>query len=188
MKAILISFDRWLFHLINGVWTCSLFNHVMPLITDFHKILWVRFFLLPLIIAVWIWKRRKEALKTILILVLVAGATDLTAHRIIKPLVGRLRPPLSGIPVILRAPYGGRLSFPSNHAANMFAAALVLSEVYPVFSAFFYAAAFIVSYSRVYVGVHYPLDVIGGALLGSLIAFLGMLAAREVGLFKRPIT
>ncbi len=185
MKKILVSFDHHLFHLINGVWTSSWMNHLMPMITDFHKILWVRFILLPLLIAFWIWKRRGEALKIILVLGLVAGATDLTAHKIIKPLVGRLRPPLVGIPVVVRAPYGGRLSFPSNHAANMFAAATVLSEAYPTFAAFFYSTALIVSYSRVYVGVHFPLDVIGGALLGWAIAFLGILAAREAGIFKR---
>lgn len=184
MKSILVALDHWIFHLINGVWTCSLFDHTLPVITDFHKILWVRFVLLPLIVAIWIWKRRGEALKVILVLGLVAGATDLVAHRVIKPWVGRLRPPLSGIPVILRAPYGGKLSFPSNHAANMFAAAEVLSAAYPVLSAFFYSAAVIISYSRVYVGVHFPLDVIGGALLGLLIAFLGIKAARQAGLLK----
>jgi undecaprenyl-diphosphatase len=187
MSAILISFDHRIFHLINGVWTNSWMNSLMPVITDFHKILWVRFVLLPLVIAIWIWKRRGEALKVILVLALVAGATDLAAHRIIKPLVGRLRPPLAGIPVVLRAPFGGSLSFPSNHAANMFAAATVLSEAYPVFTAFFYSTAAIVSYSRIYVGVHFPLDVIGGALLGWLIAFLGIIAARRAGIIKRRV-
>ena len=186
MREIILSFDRYLFHIINGVLVCRPLDYAMPTITDFHKISLVRFLLLPAIVLFWIWKRKKEALKVILVLGIVAGFTDLIAHRIIKPLVGRLRPPLSGIPVIVRAPYGGKLSFPSNHAANMFAAAAVLSAAYPSLTPLFYCAAVIVSYSRVYVGVHYPLDVIGGAVLGSLIAFIAIRAARKTGVFPQP--
>ncbi len=185
MREIIVSLDRYLFHIINGVLVCRPLDYVMPTITDFHKISLVRFVLLPAIILFWIWKRKGEALRVILVLGIVAGLTDLIAYRIVKPLVGRLRPPLAGIPVTLRAPFGGKLSFPSNHAANMFAAAAVLSAAYPALTPFFYSAAVIVSYSRVYVGVHYPFDVIGGAVLGSLIAFVIIRAARKTGIFQQ---
>jgi membrane-associated phospholipid phosphatase len=57
-------------------------------------------------------------------------------------------------------------SFPSGHAATSFAAATVLSFAWPRWAPAFYLLALAIGFSRVYVGVHYPLDIVGGALLG----------------------
>jgi len=61
-------------------------------------------------------------------------------------------------------------SFPSSHATNMFAAAALFAMFFPKGSRYYFGFAALVAYSRVYVGVHYPFDVFGGALLGVAIS------------------
>jgi undecaprenyl-diphosphatase len=69
---------------------------------------------------------------------------------------------------LVHAPHGG--SFPSGHAASSFACATILALAVPRFAAAFYLLAAAIAWSRVYNGVHYPLDVLGGAVLGVLVA------------------
>ena len=63
-------------------------------------------------------------------------------------------------------------SFPSGHAASSFAAAPTISRLWPGGRAVVWVLAILVSVSRIYVGVHYPLDVIGGAILGIVSAWI----------------
>jgi undecaprenyl-diphosphatase len=69
-------------------------------------------------------------------------------------------------------------SFPSGHAATSFAAATVLSVARPRWAPAFYLLALAIGFSRVYVGVHYPLDIVGGAVLGIGVATALRLLAR----------
>ena len=171
--------DHWLFHQVNQVWTCSFLDKTMPVVTDLQKVRLVAFGVAPAALAYWVYRRGREAAKAILMLALVIGLTDSVAHRVVKPYFHRTRPQKAGVETVLRtAPMSG-LSFPSIHAANCFAGATFLSLVEPATAPWVFGVAVVVAYSRVYVGVHFPLDVTGGALLGLAIGGLAGWAFRR---------
>jgi undecaprenyl-diphosphatase len=101
--------------------------------------------------------------------VLAVAVADWAATGL-KALIDRPRPPLryAEPKTLVPLPHDG--SFPSGHAATSFAAATMLSFASPRLAPFLFLLAAAISFSRVYVGVHYPLDVIGGAVLGVLVA------------------
>ena len=88
----------------------------------------------------------------------------------IKTLVTRDRPSLRYAAPKVLVPVPHDHSFPSGHAATSFAGATVLAFAFPRLAPALVLLAAAVAFSRVYVGVHYPLDVIGGAALGVLVA------------------
>jgi membrane-associated phospholipid phosphatase len=106
---------------------------------------------------------------TLVLTVIAIAVADWSATGI-KALVDRPRPPdRYGEPKTL-VPVPHDASFPSGHAATSFAAATMLSFAFPRLAPALLFLAAAVAFSRVYVGVHYPLDVVGGAALGALVA------------------
>jgi undecaprenyl-diphosphatase len=98
---------------------------------------------------------------------LVAGAlvpTSLCANAVLKRIVRRQRPRLHGLEPLGRAP--STPSFPSGHAATSFTAAVAIGAVAPCTRTPLVAAAILMSLTRPYLGVHYPSDVLAGAVLG----------------------
>jgi undecaprenyl-diphosphatase len=121
-------------------------------------------------------------------LTVVAIATADWCAIALKAVSDRARPPLRYPEPKTLVPVPHDHSFPSGHAATSFAAATMLSFAFPRLAPALYVLAAAVAFSRVYVGVHYPLDVIGGAALGVLVAIaLRLLVrARQRSLGVRP--
>lgn len=174
--------DLALFLRVNRDWTHPWLDAFFPWLTDLNYSRVMVWGALPVALAWWLYAARGRAVRTILAVVLAVGLCDAISHRFIKPNVQRSRPEKAGVSVVLRTRSHGGYSFPSNHAANSFAAATVLAMACPAWRWPAFVIAALVAYSRVYVGVHYPLDVAAGSGLGLLVgALIGSALLRFFG-------
>ena len=105
-----------------------------------------------------------------LLLTVVAIALSDWSATGLKALFDRERPPFRYPQPKALVPVPHDASFPSGHAATSFAGATILAFAFPRLAPILYVLAAAVAFSRVYVGVHYPLDVMGGAVLGVVVA------------------
>ena len=117
--------------------------------------------LLIAIIAALYWRR-----PAIFLYVALADLLAAVSSAVLRHAIGRERPPLRFPEPHPLVHVPGNPSFPSGHAATSFACAATLAWLTPFSPVALYALAALIAFSRVYVGVHYPLDVIGGAALG----------------------
>ena len=162
-----LQLDKNLFYILNTKITASFLDFFMPFITTKTNFIEVIIFAWLMI---FIMGTRKDR-KTLIIVVLAVLLSDL-ATDVLKNLIYRVRPCNALADVRILAGCTESFSFPSGHATNVFAAAVYLSYVYSRYLPIFLILAALVAYSRIYVGVHYPLDVIGGAVVGSVGAVL----------------
>ncbi len=179
MPDALLSLDRSVFFLINQTLSNPVFDLILPFLTDLNRMLGGKIFFIGVLLLLLIRGGRKGRI-AVLVLIVTITLSDRLSSFGIKPLVNRERPcqTLEGVRLLTNC--GGGKSFPSSHAVNMTAAAVVLASFYKRWRWGFYAIAGMICYSRPYVGVHYPSDVIGGALIGLCIGWLMVRAERWI--------
>jgi undecaprenyl-diphosphatase len=126
---------------------------------------------------------RAAAWRVLLTLLVAAVLTD----GILKPLVARARPDPNPT-AVMRAlpPAPPTFSLPSGHAATTFGGAVAVTRMWPQGAAVWWTAAILISYSRIYLGHHYPLDVVSGALVG-ILAALWVLGGRHRSTYTRTL-
>ena len=169
MIELLIDLDIKLFNFFNNKISNPIFDLIFPVITDQD------FWTLPMLglIIYLLIARGKVGKISVLLLLIAVGLSDFVSASILKPCFERLRPSHSELEgLILLVNKGGKYGFVSSHAANIFAASTILSFFYIHKKKLCLTIAFLVCYSRVYVGVHFPGDVIFGGTLGYLIAII----------------
>ena len=169
MIDTIVEIDKHMMVFLNKTISNSIFDFMMPIITNQNFLVFSGLILIGYL-AYYGGKRGRI---TIVLLLVAASFSDAICFQVIKPWVGRIRPSHDFYEYInLLVSKGGKYSFPSNHAANSFVFATVLSYFYDRNRTFLYILASTIAFSRVYVGVHYPLDIIIGSIIGYIISWI----------------
>ena len=167
----LLQWDQDLFLLLNGAGT-EIYDSFWVFISSTKSALPLFIYIIFLLIK----KHGKSFWQGLLIILIVVSLADLSSVHAFKNVFMRLRPchePELVIQIRLLVSKGGLYGFVSSHSANFFAIAAIGTSLFSerkYLPYMLYSWATLVAYSRIYVGKHYPLDVLGGAILGVLIA------------------
>ena len=167
MAEYLQNLDTAVFFFINRSLQNPVFDVLMPFVTDLnrHKIVLVIVGVLLLLLAV---KGGRRGVIAVLALAVGIAFSDQLNSSFAKFILERPRPchVLQGVHLLVGC--GSGFSFPSSHAVNNLCGAVILAFFYPRAAGWLFSFAAVVCFSRVYVGVHYPSDVLGGAVVGTV--------------------
>ncbi len=170
----LIRYDIELFFKINGQWHNSFLDWLLPALRN--QYFWSPLYLFTVVFVILNFK--KKGLMWLAFFLINFALTDFISSSLIKPWVGRLRPCADphlahGVRKVVGC--GGPYSFTSSHATNHFGMAMfafiTLFFIPKHWRWLLFLWAFAISYAQIYVGVHFPLDIFCGSLLGCIIGF-----------------
>ena len=188
MIDFLNALDTQLFLFLNGIHSVF-FDEFM--FTFSGKWVWLPFYASLLYLFIRIWK--KDSIWIILALVLCIVFADQIASGILKVWVQRPRPSraeeLDGLVHIVNGYRAGKYGFVSSHASNSFGLALFCSLLFrknKTYAWVLFAWAVLTAYSRIYLGVHYPGDILGGILVGVFAALFCLFLLKKFRLAFLP--
>ena len=168
MIDFLYSIDLSVFYFINSTISNPIFDKFFPFITNV-KNWYLAYIILWSILLIKGGKIGKFASFGIILLII---SSDQISSNLLKNLFERLRPcnALDDVNILVNC--SRSFSFPSSHAVNNFAVAFYFYKLYPKLKWVLFITAALVAFSRPYVGVHYPSDILAGALIGMLIGYI----------------
>ena len=173
--------DQDLFLFLNGIHS-PFWDTLMYWIS--YKFTWVPLYLAALIY--FIYKQKQKAILSIVLVVATIALADQLSVHLFKNVFLRYRPchnlEIQNLIHTVHGHCGGQYGFVSSHAANAFGFAIFTALVIQKrkISYLLILWAIVVSYSRIYLGVHYPADIFGGAILGSSIAIIVALIYKKI--------
>lgn len=174
---MLLNLDLDILYFFNQTLSADWLDSVMIFLTNPRN--WIPVYALASIFLVWKYKWR--GVRIIIAVAVLVGITNTITNVFVKEWIGRPRPCATnalGMPIIdwLRLPCGGRVgwSMPSSHAVNNFAVAMFFTLVIrkKSLTITLFIAAFIVSSTRLFLGLHYPTDIVAGAAMGVAFGFV----------------
>jgi len=183
MWQFIEKIDINLFYMINRGGQNAFFDFFMPVMSNLKN------FYIPLgLLWIYLVVKKSVTCRTVaVVIVLLISFSETVSSRILKPAFDRPRPyhsqshvhlydrmykTWSITPELKKTVTGASYSLPSSHATNIFAAVFFVSFYFRKFWPLFYMIAFLVGYSRVYLGVHFPFDVFVGGIVGTLCGLL----------------
>jgi undecaprenyl-diphosphatase len=176
---VLLAVDRALFVFFNQGVRNWLFDETLPFLTDINQRP-IGMVILALAWLLLLTRGGRPGRIAALLLIPTIALSDQLNSSFLKFIIDRPRPCLELSNVHLLVGCGSGYSFPSSHAVNNFAAATVLSYFLPRQAWAFFCFAGVMAFSRIYVGVHYPSDVLAGSIIGLGVGFSVIFVFRRI--------
>jgi undecaprenyl-diphosphatase len=183
MLDFLNQIDTNLFLFLNQFHT-PLFDEIMHFISKSYLLMSL---ILSFVFTISIYYYKKRSWLIILAILFNFGLTDMISARVFKPTFKRLRPCKEEVikPLVHTYGncYGGKYGFVSSHAANTMGLAILLTYLFSHklwWISIFYPFSVLVSFSRIYLGKHYPFDLIGGWILAALTSLLVIFLFKKI--------